>query len=247
MATQRHLKNAPIVEAIIDIRAKLRNTFKVEEFSSLREALSNNYPVMEERRAIEFGGTIAGGKVQQTLADKGPMGYFFKSHDGEKVAQFRQDGFTFSRLKPYTNWQEVLEEAKRLWKLYMDKASPEIMTRIAVRYINQLDIPLPINDFAHYLTAPPIIPQNLPQNLYHFLTRVTIHDEKLDIMANIIQGLQSISKKDYVAVMLDIDVFKNKESGFAESEIWPTFEQLRDLKNRIFFDSITEETVRLFE
>jgi uncharacterized protein (TIGR04255 family) len=256
MATQRHLNNAPIVEAIIDIRAKLRDNFDVHEFLPLKEALINNYPVVETRREFELGGKIevSGkrevGKFEQTFADKGIIGYLFKSHDGEKVVQFRKDGFTFSRLKPYTNWQEVVEEAKRLWKLYVDKASPEVITRIAVRYINQLDIPLPINNFAQYLTAPPIIPENLPQDVCHFLTKITILDEKTGIMANIIQGLQSISKKDYVAIMLDIDVFKSKESGsigFTESELWPTFEQLRDLKNRIFFDSITEETVRLLE
>src|SRR4030042_4986338 len=233
MAKQRHLNNAPIVEAIVDFRTKLPNTFKVQEFSLLKETLINDYPVMDESLAYETGVKMTSGKLEQSLTDKGLHGYFFKSQDGKKVVQFRLDGFTFSRLKPYTNCQEVLGEAKRLWKFYVDKASPELITRIAVRYINQLIIPLPIADFAHYLTAPPTIPQTLPQGVCNFLTRVTLHDEKLDIMAHIIQALENIVKKDNAAIILDIDVFKLKESGFEEPEMWRTLEQLRDLKNRI--------------
>jgi uncharacterized protein (TIGR04255 family) len=247
MARQRHLKNAPIAEAIIDFRAKLPATFEVVTFASMKEMLGDSYPQMEESRAFEAGVRVRGKRVEHIVEEKGLQGYFFKSHDDKNVAQFRRDGFTFSRLKPYTKWQDVLAEAKKLWRLYVDRASPDLVTRIAARYINQLDIPLPIEDLAKYLKAAPTIPQNLPQELCQFLTRVTIRDPKSDIMAHIIQALEKSSKRDYVTVILDIDVFKQKESGFEELEIWQTFKQLRDLKNRIFFDSITETTARLFE
>jgi uncharacterized protein (TIGR04255 family) len=248
MARRRHLKNAPIVEAIVDFRVKLPDKFEVKSFTSIKKRLGNRYPKMEERREFEAGVRIKDKRVEHMVEEKGLQGYFFKSPDGKNVAQFRKDGFTFSRLKPYTNWQDVLTEAKKLWRLYMDRTFPDlVVTRIAVRYINQLDIPLPIKDLKEYLKTPPAIPQNVPQELYQFLTRVTIRDPKFDIMAHIIQALERSSKRDCVTIILDIDVFKQKESGFVELEIWQTFEQLRDLKNRIFFSSITEKTARLFE
>jgi len=248
MARRRHLKNAPIVEAIVDFRVKLPAKFKVQTFASIKEILGDSYPQMEERREFEAGIKIQGKRVEHIVEEKGLQGYFFKSSDGKNVAQFRKDGFTFSRLKPYTNWQDVSAEAKKLWRIYVDSTFPDIVvTRIAARYINQLDIPLPIKDLEKYLKAPPAIPQNAPQELHQFLTRVTIRDPKFDIMAHIIQALERSSKRDCATVILDIDVFKQKESGFVELEIWQTFKQLRDLKNRIFFDSITEKTARLFE
>lgn len=246
MAIKRHLNNAPIIEAIIDFRTKLPATFEVTRFSSLKQMLNESYPQMEESRAFETGVKVKGKQIQQILEDKGLQGYLFRSGDGKNVVQFRQYGFTFSRLKPYTNWQDVLREAKRLWKLYVNEASPDIITRIAVRYINQLDIPLPIHDFKEYLTSPPVVPEGLPQDVSHFLTKVTICDERLDIMAHIIQVLGKSSKPEHIAIILDIDVFKQRETGFKELEIWQTFKQFRDLKNRIFFDSITEKTARLF-
>ncbi len=246
MARHRHLKNAPIVEAIIDLRVKNPSSFRVTDFLSLKEDLKKEYPIVEDRRLVEVGGKIEGKQIEQTIIDKGITGYFFKTSDSKNVAQFRIDGFTFSRLSPYPEWETVLSEAKRLWGLYSIKCLPELITRIAVRYINRLDLPLPMGDFAEYLTAPPTVPVSLPQGVSQFLTRVVIHDA--DITANIVQTMISSPKADHVGIVLDIDVFNQKEdTGFEESSIWPEFEKLRDLKNRIFFGSITEKTARLYE
>ncbi len=245
MAKQRYLKNAPIVEALIDIRAKNPSSFQVKEFSSLRETLKEDYPTVDERRLLEWKGEIAGKQIAQTIEDKGLSGYFFKASDGKSVVQFRGDGFTFSRLAPYRKWETVLSEATRLWKLYSSKALPEVITRIAVRYINRLELLLPIYDFSDYLTAPPPIPDSLPQEVSQFLTKVVIQES--DITANIIQALERSSTPDHVAIILDIDVFKLRETGFDENSFWAEFEQLRELKNRIFFESITEKAARLYE
>lgn len=247
MAEQKHLNNAPIVEAIIDFRVRLAPAFDVAGFASLKEPLLVDYPIVQERRAFEAGVGVAGKQVQQMFEDKGLLGYLFRSGDEKNVAQFRRDGFTFSRLKPYTEWETVRGEAKRLWELYRAAASPEIVTRIAVRYINQLSIPLPVNDFADYLTAPPTLPKTLPQDLRQFMTRAVVCDAATDIWANITQALPQSTRPNEVTIIFDIDVYKQRESGFEESSIWPMLEQLRTLKNRIFFDSISEKTARLFE
>jgi len=247
MAKYRHLNNAPIVEAIIDFRVKLASNFDVTGFASLKETLHVDYPRVQEPREFIAGVQFAGTQVQQVLEDKGLRGYFFRSADEKNVVQFRKDGFTFSRLKPYTEWEAVLGEAKRLWDLYRAASSPELVTRIALRYINQLSIPLPIKGFADYLTAPPTLPETLPQGLSQFMTRMVVCDAATDIWANITQALPPSTKPNEVTIILDIDVYKQRESGFEESNIWPMFEQLRTLKNQIFFDSISEKAARLFE
>lgn len=245
MARQRHLKNAPIVEAVIDIRVKNPSSVEVAEFLSLKETLQKDYPEVKDMRLIEFGVKIEGKQIEQSLQGRGVQGYRFNSAANINIVQFRIDGFTFSRLKPYTKWETVLEEAKRLWVLYSSKAMPELITRIAVRYINTIELELPIKDFKRYLKAPPQIPKSLPQEVNQFLTRVVIHEK--DVSANIVQAMPVSSKPDRIGILLDIDVFKKKESGFNNEDMWSEFEELRRLKNRIFFNSITEETARLFE
>ena len=248
MATYRHLANAPITEAVIDFRVRLPSEFQVKELSSIRETIHDQYPDSKERRLITGGfGMEAGKPVVKPPEDRGIDGYVLSSADNRKVAQFSKEGFTFSRLNPYTHWDDILAEAKNLWELYVAKASPELVTRIAVRYINQLNIPLPIDDFARYLTAPPNIPDTIPQVVSHFLTRVVVHDVEIGTTANITQALQKSLRPGCVTIILDIDAYKQKKLGFDDSDIWLTFRQLRDLKNHIFFGSITEETARLYE
>ena len=241
----RHLKNAPIVEALIDFRATLPSQFNPEEFSSLSKVLSDDYPKNEPRRIITGSFRIEKG-VPVVKPPEGKFhGYIFKSEDEKNVAQFRIDGFTFSRLNPYTEWEKVFEEAKKLWELYYSIASPETIPRIAVRYINKLALPLPIGDFEEYFTEPPRIPSALPQGVIEFFSRIVIHEE--EIIANMVMALQSQPKSDHIEIIFDIDTYKNKPSGFDKDEMWPVFERLRDFKNRIFFESITEKTVRLYE
>ncbi len=246
MATHRHLKNAPLTEALIDIRVSLPSIFDPKDFLSLSNDISEKYTKNEPRQLFTAACGVEEGKpFTQPIESKGIHGYICKSEDGKDIVQLRIDGFTFSRLNPYSEWETVLLEAKRLWGLYSIKCLPELITRIAVRYINRLDLPLPMGDFAEYLTAPPLVPDSLPQGVSQFLTRVVIHDA--DITANVVQTMKSSPKASHIGVILDIDVFKLKETGFEESSIWPEFEKLRDLKDRIFFESITEKTARLYE
>lgn len=248
MARERYLKNAPIVEAIIDFRVRLPVGFNPEEFSSLRKELSRKYPKIEKGQLITGSIEIKADKPivkVEPAEDKGIQGYRFTSRDGKEVAQFRIDGFTFSRLHPYTKWEQVLDEAKRLWELYSLKASPQVVERIAVRYINRLDIPLPLRDLEDYLTASPVLPKTLPQKLSQFLIRLVVHEE--DLVAGIIQTLVKSPKPEHLGIILDIDVFKENVGGISDENIWPTMDRLRALKNRIFFKLITEETARLFE
>ena len=56
-----------------------------------------------------------------------------------------------------------------------------------------------------------------------------------------------MNKNQIIRIILDIDVFKFNELGIKMENIWADFERLHAMKNRIFFESITENTARLYE
>src|SRR5262249_12837098 len=99
MAPPRHLSNAPITEAIIDFRVKRSKDFGVEGFHAVRERLRESYPHIEEQHQYEGRIEFRTGKSAST--DRGVNGFLFRTEDKLNVAQFRRDGFTFNRLKPY--------------------------------------------------------------------------------------------------------------------------------------------------
>lgn len=245
MAEYAVLKNAPIIEALIDIRIRMKDDLRVGHFDTLADSISNEYP--EKKKHHRWEGKLEFKKGEQPFSDIAETvdGYVFSSADKKQILQARLDGFTLSRLKPYEIWDRFRDEAQRLWKKYSEITSPEI-TRVAVRFINKLEIPLPIRDFSDYLTASPSVPAGLPQSVSGFLTRIVIHEPSIDAAAIITQTLEQIVSPDILPIFLDIDAFKQKPEGISEEEAWQILEHLRNFKNKIFFESITEKAKELF-
>ena len=244
----RHLRNAPITEALIDFRVKARAGFRVEEFESLKELLSDRFPETGQERDLQVTLKVIRGQPQPPVTqDPGLRGYLFRTSDRKTIVQFRVDGFTFNRLRPYTRWEDIFPQALELWDLYCSIAKPEVATRLAVRYINRIELPTGPVSMEKFLRAAPGIPPELPQTISSFLTRVTIHDSETAIAAHVAQALEAGAAGKPVAVILDIDAFMQREFAVDDPAIKQTLIQLREFKNRIFFNSLTEEALRRFE
>ena len=66
------------------------------------------------------------------------------------------------------------DDAKQLWLHYVDLARPVSVARIALRYINRIEIPLPFEDYKEYVLTIPEIAPGIPQGLAHFFMRLEI-------------------------------------------------------------------------
>lgn len=249
MAVERHLANAPITEAVVDFRVKLPKDFSVKQFAVLEKRLHTHYPIMERawEHQVELSKLKSQPQFTAETRDRLLRGFFFRAEDRLNVAQFRRDGFSFSRLKPYTSWQEVFPEALKLWKVYAEIARPELITRVAVRYINHLKLQLQLKELSHYLTATPAVPEDAPQTVSGFLTRVVVSDLEQGISVNITQSLEKSIESGSGTVILDIDVYKVADLAVDDKRLNSTFEKLHTVKNATFFSSITEATARLYE
>ena len=187
------------------------------------------------------------GPLPPEIQDLGVQGYFYKSTDQKLIAQFRNDGFTLNRLKPYTSWDELFPFAMELWALYTSLAEPEAVTRLALRYINHISFPPGPGDLDDYLLAAPPIPEELPQHIGPFQTRVTILDPQEACAANVIQVFDPGPPGGSPSLILDIDAFKNTNLPPADPDVRVTLEYLHDFKNRIFFSTLTEKTLDQFK
>jgi uncharacterized protein (TIGR04255 family) len=246
MTRQRHLPKAPITEALVDFRVQLPAIFEAATFAGLGARLSSDYPRIEPKHLFEGHVRISDGQVSQVATDKGLQGFFFRSEDGTQVAQYRLDGFTHNRLRPYTSWEQVLRETWRLWALYRECAAPEIVTRIAVRYINHFEIPASA-DMGLYLTDPPESPDRAKRPVRRCLKRVVVEELESGIQAAITQAIEPSEGPDRRVVLLDIDAFAFGEYPSAPSELEAVLSALHRFKNEIFFGSLTETAVGMFE
>lgn len=243
----RHLNLAPITEAVIDFRVKAAANFRAEDLLGLKQQLSDRFPVAEERRGGQVIIGFKPGLPAVQSKDFGLQGYFFKSKDDKLIAQFRIDGFTLNRLAPYTSWDDLYPLAIELWGHYRTTATPQLVTRLALRFINHIPLPFPFVDFDEYLRAGPVVPTELPQHTPAFDLQTLIHNSENGISANVRQRLETSLEDQRHTVILDIDAFKSVEIPPDDPSIQITFEQLRNFKNMIFFNYLTEETLRRFE
>jgi uncharacterized protein (TIGR04255 family) len=246
MARRRaHLRNAPIVEAVIDFRVLRKEGASPDRFAALQSAIGSRYSQADLMQSVEAQFTINQEKGPISSAVAAPIGWRYRG--GSMVAQFRVDGFTFSKLDPYTTWEDVFSEALRLWAIYVRLAEPSEIVRIAVRYINRLQVPLPAR-ISDYLEAPPVLPLPIPQQLRQFLSRFAIDDVTRNASAVIVQASEPLIGPPAIVLLIDIDAFmENLAVAPDYPRLAEMFLQLRDLKNEIFFASITEKTAEIYE
>jgi len=240
MSKQTHYANAPITEAVIDIRVNLSKDIDISELENFYVEESNNYPKKNAIKAIEA--RFTGGEHVSAAAKQMPYGIAFTSKDKRQIVQVRLDGFTFSRLVPYQNWETFRDEGRRLWEVYYNLVKPESVTRIAVRYINRLDLPLPLNDFTDYLKTVPEVSSDLPQGLAGYFMQLTIPYEDIQSTLLLNQAIVEPDREGVVSVILDIDLFRTNNLPEEHDAVWAFFETLHDKKNEIFEACITNHT-----
>lgn len=245
MANRRaHLRNAPIVEALVDFRVALRPDASAEAFANLQQLLGDTYSNPRPIQSIHARFGMAEGRWVNTPPVQAQVGWRYLTQGA--VAQFRLDGFTFNKLEPYTTWEQVFGEASRLWQIYLQAAHPTEISRLAVRYINRMRVPAPA-DLENYLEAPPQLPQPIPQRVTEFLSRVVVEDGRRRASAIILQALEASLEPATVSLLLDIDAFRGDLAMQPnDPTLLETFVALRDLKNEVFYAMITERTVEMY-
>lgn len=246
LAENLHFEHAPITEAVIDLRVDLPEDIDLEALASIEHSLTG-YP--DKRERFEIAAQIEAGRAVAARAEQRRIGYDFVDDSKLHVFQARLNGFTFSRLLPYNNWEEFSGEARRLWDSYLAVAKPTRVTRIAVRYINRLELPLPFEDFHEFLNFTPEVPEGLPQGLSQYFLHLELPDDQTGGMIVLNQTIlpsdSGVETQSILPVLLDIDVFRTVSSRAEDSAVWSTLEQLRLRKNAVFLACITDRTKEL--
>lgn len=240
VARIRHLARAPLREAIIDIQ--LAHPLDVPFAESLAELSIPGYERKGEIR--QFSVNITGPRPSTPIQTEELLGWRYESEDGSRIVQLRRDGIGYSIIREYTEWADIKAAAQGIWNLYRDRAGDRDVGRVAVRYINVLDFPA-WTELNTYLTAAPQVPEGLPQTLTYFLEKIVVPFDE-GISAIIIQTMEQVVQPA-TRVILDIDVYAQRVFGSASLDLWFFLDHLREVKNSVFFSSVTERTLEAYE
>ena len=246
MPEREIFRNAPITEALLDIRVILSDNTGLDQLVAFHDGVRDRYPNKRDRKMWKGSIQVRAEGPEIPTPSGGIDGFLFSSIDGRNIVQCRLDGFTFNRLKPYDRWETFREDAFKLWQKYVQIAAPKQITRVALRYINRIEIPLPISDFKDYILTGPEIAPGLPQSLSGFFMQLTIPVTDAPAQAMITETIEPITETKRLPFILDIDVFREAAFDVSEQEAWEVLEKLHELKNEVFFKSITPKARELF-
>lgn len=238
-----NLSKAPIVEGLIDIQVERSSGFTFPALKAVCDELAAEFPSRLElhRFGVQFEYSRDIGASSKAV-DDGPDGIRMQSVDEKWVVQFRLNGITVSRLHPYTSWDELKGKASALWTIYSEVAKPTKIVRIASRFINRIQLPIG-ESFEKTFSTTYVIGPSLPQSVAGYLLRVVIPFEEHEAIAIVTQSLEA----DNAECILDLDAFSEQPKGIDENEMWSRLDGLRDVKNRLFFGSITLAALERFK
>jgi len=246
-----HLNKAPIVEAVIAIGALPTSQFD-EKF--VRNHIENKLDGYEFKDSIhEFIQDIQirpQASPENKIHDLGWKGLHYRSNDGLNVVQINRDGFVFSRLQPYESWKQLSSEAHRLWNEYNKIAKPVAINRLGLRFINRFNLPPKELEISKYIDPAPEPPRGLELPFLAFMHQDRLAVPGHDYAINLIRTIQKPSEKNNacVGIIIDIDVFTLRTQIEVDDDIFDKqLMEMRWLKNKVFFGSITDEAKEDFK
>jgi uncharacterized protein (TIGR04255 family) len=246
-------KKPPVREAVIDIRIERLPGTVLSKLDQLHGKLIQQYPGKKTAYAWEGHWEMRETTIVSSQKSHGPVGYHFTSADEKQILQFRLDGYAFHRLKPdpegsWAGWDRIREDARAAWELYVRETSPQEITRLAVRYINQIVIRATSVELNDYFTAAPQIPKKFRyQDLENFFSRVAIPIKDLNATAVVTHAPSPRTFPNTVTVILDIEIFRQQKTPIDTAMIWETLDRFRDIKNNVFEESLRAEAKKLFK
>lgn len=237
--------NAPIREAVFDIRVDTLNITDVNELLSIKEIISTNFPI-EKRQHGTGMFQLSPDKPVESNAHSDLTGYVFLSQDNTRQIQIRMDGFTLNILKPYENWETHFDSFINYWPEYSNRFNPNKVIRISTRFINRIELPLPLESFQDYILNMPPMPDCLSKSFSGFFMQMQVPHKDANRHIIITETIEPISNST-LPFILDIDVIQELNVENSIESLTHNFSEIRNIKNKIFEQCITDKTRNLFK
>lgn len=245
-----NLHSAPIVEAVVEVECDMPPTFDLGGIETrARDVFRTEYPKIRVQFLEEHQITNKGGDFTEHRTKRGIQAYHFLHDDEKQLVQVRAQGFAFNRLAPYGSLDDYLKEIERTWTQFRSLVSPVQIRNVRLRYINRILLPMAGDalQLQDYLRVSPQLPNESNLTFVGFLNQHSAIEAGTGNQANIVLATLPI-EGERLPVIFDIAV---NHPATAEPDDWKwiadKIQSLRDLKNRVFKNTLTPQCLNLFQ
>lgn len=241
----KNYKKPPIIEAVIEVRfanhinaldleklvLKMRSKFTIQKLEEVGLKISH-----EEQSGVraETSMRLAGYKL-------------IGNADSSIIVQVKHDAVSTSRLPPYEGWSKLVAEFKKYYDWYTNK-NFKTLSRIGVRYINRIDIPLVDKkiELGHYFKIYPNVPKsNFPAiNNFSVQTDAALDSDR--VLTINVRGADEPPLLKHGSIIFDLDIAQSKNLPTTPPQLYRILDEIRERKNFFFENLLTTKCKRLF-
>lgn len=249
---KRKYPNPPVIEAVVDIQIASREAPDLGAIARVMQENRDEYP--KQDTLVTASVTVDPSASMATQASQQVIGFRYATAASDAITQMRVNGFGFSRLAPYPKdgWEEWAPRAKALWGKYAASVQPHAVTRLGVRYINRILVPVgedgeTARPEEFFLTRPEIAASLSPVRDF-FMRLELIQPGIEDGGLTITQAVMAEPRAPHaVPILLDLDVHRRVSLNPHDDAVWAILEELHERETDAFEACITDQTRRLFE
>jgi uncharacterized protein (TIGR04255 family) len=243
-------RRAPITEAVIDLQ--YADKLPENDLDAVASKLKAHYLFTENLSEVsvkvDASKTGVPPRVDPVIEN---LGFKMASSDQADAVLLTKQGLTASRLAPYIGWESFRGIALRNYQLYRGIAGYRKLARMAVRYVNRLDLPLDDGGVVHeqeFVHVGPRLPAGLsPTPLHNFSQTMEGRLPALKSAFRITNAILPPAVLGTLALLLDIDIYRTTDVPQRDQDIWEFFDVLRTEKNRIFEQCVTDKAREMFD
>lgn len=243
MSSVQPYNRPPIVGATFEVR--FSSTFDAREIERARDRFKRNYPSIEEQKSVEV--TV----LPDRIATKATLsGYKMTAGNGVDIIILQSNLIATSRNAPYEGWERLIETTKDNVEQLVKIVGRREIIRLGTRFINRFDIPLAKiegRDISEFLKLGIAIPPEVSTRIGPYSLAVNFVEQHTGVKVLAQSAVAEPVLLDHASFVLDIDAFLDADLSKHKDAIWECASTLRQVKNSVFENSITDDMRELFK
>jgi len=238
-------KNPPIIESICAFQFLSKEAQDFIFVGQFYEKIKEEFPLRQQKLGVDL---LLRNKDESKISHEFefhfPIIQFFNQNKNF-VIQLGNNLLTINYLKPYASWEEFKDKIFQIIEKYNTISNTNLIQKITLRYLNQINI----NDnenLEDYLLLYPNIPHNINPDKKNFNLYVEFKDKEFE--NNIIKvNLHRLKDEttNIISVLLDID-FTLSFNSLSMNEISSILDKMHFEIENIFELCLTEKCKTLF-
>ena len=238
-------KRPPITEAVVAIAFATATDSR--DLDKVDSSLAGIYPHHQTARNINLEflmppthDTAAGTKIREEI------GHRRSSDDQTQIVILWPTSFIFSQLAPYPGWDDFLARFTRDWAIWRRVAGYRRLSRVGVRYINRIDIPVTgnVTHYDEFLNVFPKTPEDLGA-LFAYGIQIQFPFPEIEGKITINSGSVASPLLNHISLLFDQDISKEANVPQNEEGIYNLLQQIHLKKNAVFEACITDRAREL--